>query len=127
MANSHNLIDAFMAPETQPPTYAPGDSVVAWCGTADPTIFVELYRRSDRTFGFRYRAWVAWRDAGGKGDRHGWHELMPDSNSVTDSIDTVRSAAKAHAASYGVVIDESWHPTSNDELKPSAPRSSLVE
>jgi hypothetical protein len=76
MADS--LLDPFWQPEIDPaqPAELP-DDVVSFRAASNLHAGVELLRRSTGTFGFRYRAWVAWRDAGGAARRHSRHESNP--------------------------------------------------
>jgi hypothetical protein len=89
--------------------YSPGPDVTAWRVTRDGAIIQELFLRGGGSFGFRYRAWVNFADAGG-GPHHLWHEYHPSPENISDSADTAKSEAIAHArdtdADFGSWSDE---------------------
>src|SRR5438093_964783 len=107
-AMSHSLFDPFMAPECVPDSpYTPTDRTTVWRAATDGLVFVEVYRRANRTFGFRYVAWVAWRDAGGEAVGHGWWRTERE-GLVTDEYETACKVAEAHARSKGVDLEPAW-------------------
>jgi hypothetical protein len=72
---------------------------------ADGSIIQEIFRRQDGTFGFRYQAWVNFADAGGN-PHHLWHEFLPQSNSITDTIASAKELAEFHAAESKISFGE---------------------
>jgi hypothetical protein len=97
-----------MAPECAPDSpYMPTDGTTAWRAATEGFIFVEVYQRATQTFGFRYVAWVAWRDAGGEAAGHGWWRTEQE-GLVTDEYETACSVAETHARSKGVDLEPSW-------------------
>jgi hypothetical protein len=69
---------------------------------------VEVFRRGDASYGFRYQAWVAWRDAGGNARSHAWWQVQSDEGLFTDEYDTACTVAERHAASKGVQLEPAW-------------------
>ena len=105
---SQTLIDPFMAPEFAPDSpYSPSDGTVAWRTATNGHIVLEVYQRANHTYGFRYTAWVAWRDAGGEARDHSWWQTEPE-GLVTDEYDTACTVAERHAWSKGVELESPW-------------------
>lgn len=59
-----SLIDSFLAPDIAADRYTRSPDAVAYQISAEGSIAAEVFSRSDGTLGFRFMAWVAWRDAG---------------------------------------------------------------
>jgi hypothetical protein len=96
-----------LTPLTSPSrAYSAAADVSSYRVTSDGAVAQELFRRSDESFGFRYRAWVNFADAGG-GAHHTWHEFPPSPSLVTDSVSTARQEAEAHSEQSGLQF-ESW-------------------
>jgi len=107
---AHTLFDNFLAPECAPSSpYTPEEGTIAWRSALDGYIVLEVYRRPNQTYGFRYRAWVAWRDAGGALNGHSWRRTEPE-GLVTDEYETACRLAEEHAQSRGVELEPSWRP-----------------
>jgi len=63
-----SLVDDFLKPIIAPTsTFAVTSDLVAYKLSKDKLVSLQLFRRNNQTFGFRYIAWVAWRDAGDEG------------------------------------------------------------
>jgi len=105
---SHSLLDAFMTPERSPDSpYRAGEGTVAWRAADNGHVVMEIYRRANRTYGFRYMAWVAWRDAGGAVNGHGWWRLEPEVL-VADEYALTCTTAERHAASNDLRLESAW-------------------
>lgn len=108
--SSQALFDSFLEPAIAPTeVHVCAADVVECRSSHDAMIVQEIYRRPNDTLGFRYIAWVAWRDAGDTPRSHSWHALDTDRALVTDVIDTVRAVADNHAASKGLNLAP-WSP-----------------
>lgn len=102
------LIDEFLSPEVPPDAdFEPAEDAVAWCACQAPALILEVFRRSQDTYGARCRAWVAWRDAGGQVRGHGWHELSVAPGIVVESPAEAQDALHAFAAAHGLRL-EPW-------------------
>ncbi|MBV6415988.1 MAG: hypothetical protein CMLOHMNK_00515 [Steroidobacteraceae bacterium] len=106
---SHVLIDAFLQPTSEPETpHEVAGDVVAFRVSADRCVVQEVYRRPNKLLGFRYFAWVAWRDAGEQVRSHGWFKVEPEHALVADSTAVAQQAAAEHANSKGLQLPASW-------------------
>jgi hypothetical protein len=98
-----------MRPEVTPDReYQPSEGTVAWRPGADGNIVLEVFARGGTSYGFRYQAWVAWRDAGGYVRSHGWHRVESDEALFTDEYDTACTVAERHAWSKGIELGPVW-------------------
>ncbi len=107
----HLLFDPSVAPELEPDSYVPPADTVAWRSAQNGRVVVEIYRRSNGTYGCRYTVWVAWRDAGGNVRDHAWFTKEPY-GLVVDRIDLAQALTETHARSNGVDLDPEWNSTS---------------
>lgn len=106
---AQSLFDSFLAPVVAPDQpYRPGERTVAWRRCTNGQIVVEVFQRSNDSFGFRYRAWVAWRDAGGEVHSHSWWEKHPEHALFTDELETARTIAEQHASAKGINLEPQW-------------------
>jgi hypothetical protein len=96
-----------MNPEIDPiEIYKPKNDVIGH-RFSNNNIVLEIYYRQDRTIGFRYQAWVAWRDAGNNVRSHSWQEIKPQSL-IIDNILEAKKIAEAHAESIGIEFIQEW-------------------
>jgi hypothetical protein len=103
------LIDPFMIPEISPERpYSPAEGTVAWCSSIDGMIVLEVFSRTDGSFGFRYQSWGAWRAAGDKVQGHSWWKCEAADAYFVDRFDTTREIAEKHAQSKDVELDSMW-------------------
>jgi hypothetical protein len=103
------LIDPFLTPVIAPERpYSPTEGTVSWRPSVDGMIVLEVFRRTNGFFGFRYQAWVAWRDAGDEVQGHSWWKCEADDAYFADRFDTIREIAELHAQSKGVELDSVW-------------------
>jgi len=101
--SSHTLFGDFLDPVVTPnELHACAADVLACRASADGLVIQEIYRRPNALLGFRYIAWVAWRDAGNTPQSHSWHEVSADEALVTDDEETARRVADHHAAAKGL-------------------------
>lgn len=99
---SHTLFDAFLEPAVAPnESHSCGADVVACRGSADGLVNQEIYRRANGLFGFRYVAWVAWRDAGSTPRDHSWRAIDADQALVTDDYATACQVAEGQRCWQG--------------------------
>ena len=98
--SSHALFDSGLAPVEMPrDAHVCEPDVVGCRSTVDGLVAQEVYRRPNGLFGFRYFAWVAWRDAADVVRSHTWHRISPDEGFVTDEYPTACEVAQHHAVS----------------------------
>lgn len=103
-----SLIDEFLAPETGPDSpYQPGADVVSLAAASGVPVIFEIFVRPGNTYGFRYSAWVGWRDAGGSVRNHSWWQAEPQV-SILGSVHEAEAAAQAFASTQGVKGISSW-------------------
>lgn len=112
------LIDQFMKPAEAPSGYAPASDVVATLTFDDGLVVAEVFPRNSGTFGFRFSAWVAWRDAGGHVRSHSWWHPACEAF-VTDSTFSAEEGALRFAKSKGLAPAGNWQPTANKTMKPT--------
>ena len=91
-----------------PAPYVPGPDVAYWRPSDDVRIVLEVFRHSNGAFGFRYRAWVDWRDAGGELRGCSWHELYPAESLFPDDPYEAQLTAEHHASSKRVPLGGGW-------------------
>lgn len=103
-----SLIDSFLATDIAADSYAPSQDAVACQISADGLIAAEVFSRSDGTLGFRFVAWVAWRDAGGNARSHAWEAIHPNHGLVTDRIEVAQEEATRYAAARGMALQDTW-------------------
>jgi len=104
-----SLIDAFLQPETEPDfQHVPESDAECFARAVGEYLVLEVFRRQSGSFGFRYVAWVAWRDAGNEVRSHSWHAYEPPDSGVFD-LQSAREAAERFAHSNGLVLQR-WLP-----------------
>ncbi|CAN7378513.1 hypothetical protein LJR066_002132 [Acidovorax sp. LjRoot66] len=103
-----SLIDSFLAPDIAADRYTRSPDAVAYQISAEGSIAAEVFSRSDGTLGFRFMAWVAWRDAGGNARSHAWEAIHPNHGLVTDRIEVAQEEATRYAAARGVALQGNW-------------------
>lgn len=104
------MIPPMLSPVADPGPYIPGHDVVLWRPLDAGGYVQEIFRRAEGTYGFRYLAWVAWRDAGGAVREHGWHKLPGALTLVTDTESNARSEAESDLARHGFDVTGEWMP-----------------
>ena len=104
----NSLVSDFLSPEIAPEDYSPAPNVVAWRALMDGEIVLEVFKRSNGTYGYQYQAWVAWRDAGDEVNGHGWHTISPKSELVSDNILETRDLAVSNSESLGLTFYAEW-------------------
>ena len=106
-----SIVSTSMAP-TEAPTsaYASGPEVLAVAYVVGQPVVLEIFRRPSGTIGFRYSAWVAWRDADDIVRGHSWWQHEPAEAIVTDLILDAQRSAETFATSNGVEI-RTWYTT----------------
>jgi hypothetical protein len=105
----HTLFDSSLHPEQLPDCqYAPDADVVSVREASDIPVIAEVYKRAGGTFGFRFQAWVAWRDAGGDIRSHSWHEITPKESLFTGNVEEAQFAADSYVASTGITLAGHW-------------------
>lgn len=102
------LIDPFLKPVLPAEPYEPSRDVVACRKSADGLTVAEVFSRTDGSLGFRFAAWVAWRDAGGEARGHGWECTHPDRSLFTDSFEVATDDANRYAESCGLLLEGLW-------------------
>jgi hypothetical protein len=101
MKQLDQLISSAVVSSTPTGKYNPDIGTVQWRLIAGTGIAQEIFQRPTGTFGFRYRAWAAWRDAGGIVREHSWFEFRGIDALVTDTLQSAVSAAESDATARG--------------------------
>jgi len=101
-------VGEFLRPVLDPEQYVPESDVVAWETLENGRIVLEVFKRTNGTFGFRYNAWVAWRDAGDDVRSHSWFRMNPASNLITDSFPDACNYAVSRANERGLSSEGKW-------------------
>jgi len=105
---SHALFDFVLDPVVAPQeAHVCAEDAVACRGSADGLVVQEIYRRPNALLGFRYVAWVGWRDAGNTPRSHSWHEVSSGQALVTDDYDAACQVAESDAIAKGLHLS-SW-------------------
>ena len=73
------------------------------------SVIAEIIRRDVGSFGCRFMAWVAWRDAGDVIRSHTWHEIHR-SGIVADSVVLAQQLADLAAKEYSLTVTGTWVP-----------------
>ena len=102
------FMNPFMLPDLEPEPYRPGPEVVAWLPAMDGRVVVEIFRRTNDAYGFRYNAWVAWRDGGGEARKHSWWENHPVTAVFCPEQEIARKIAVEDARNAGVELENTW-------------------
>ena len=99
---SYTLIDSSLQATCLPEVgYEPADDIASWSESSSPMLVAEIFARPEGTFGYRWSAWVAWRDAGHNVRAHSWHAFSPPTALVTDSLAEAQQQATSFFASNG--------------------------
>jgi len=102
------LFGEFMTPEIEPTeAYSLNSDVVTYKLAIPSSIVLEIFKRSGGTYGFRYQAWVAWRDAGNSVYSHSWWDFQP-THLFVDRLEEAEMIAEAHASSIGISLSQEW-------------------
>lgn len=108
--NTHKLFDSFLSPERPPECpYSPDSDVFLIRTANDISAIAEIYEKSGGSYGFRFQAWVARRDAGGVARSHSWHEINAKEVLFTDCVEEAQRVADAYAAAIGISLTGDWH------------------
>ena len=102
------LFDDFLKQAIPPEEYVPLEGTILFKTSDNNDIVLEIFQRKDGSFGFRYQAWVGWRDAGNNLVSHRWTEINPGQTTITDELVTVKNAAIEMANSKGLVFKLDW-------------------
>ena len=109
-----------MAPEIEPiEPYSSKSYMVTYKLAIPPSIVLEIYNKSGGNFGFRYQAWIAWRDAGDSVRSHSWWEFEP-APLLTDRLEEAEMIAEAHASSIGIGLGQEWLNPANQRIQSDA-------
>ena len=108
------LIDDFLKPEIPPEKYLPASNVIAWRSLGGGYGALEVFRRKSGTFGFQYRVWVAWRDAGNEVQDHGWHIISSRTELMAGTLPEARTLASMDAEELCLELTGEWASVSSD-------------
>ena len=104
-----SLVDDFSKPIIEPTSsFEVTPDLVAYKITKDKLVSLQIFRRNNQTFGFRYIAWVAWRDAGDEVRSHSWHEIQQKDNPISDSLIEMQKIAEYNASKKDIEFSEAW-------------------
>ena len=106
--NMKPLIDEFLKPETEPDDYKPEPDVITFRKLENGQVVIEVIKKNNKIFGFHYRAWVAWRDAGNEVRSHSWHTIEPKDNLLTDTASEAQKIANKSIIYYGLSPISEW-------------------
>lgn len=105
------LVNDFLRPVDTPEKYAALSDVVAWKATSEGQVIIEIFKRANGTFGYRFNAWVAWRDADDEVRSHDWLQINPQNNLITDTIEKACLYAEKEALRHDLSVSVNWqHP-----------------
>ncbi len=105
---THTLFDEFLFPENKPTFQSTTEnSVYAWSDAQEYPIVFEVFEKDTNIYGFRYQAWIAWRDAGNVVRDHDWRMFEPQIL-FTDNPSEAIAAADMYAKVHGVELTEVW-------------------
>lgn len=105
---SHTLFDSFLIPEQEPTSaYTPENCIALWAAATQYSVICEVYEKNSSLFGFRFQAWVAWRDAGNNVRSHDWYAIEPE-GLLTDNVNEAIECATNYANSKGVLLSAKW-------------------
>jgi hypothetical protein len=102
-------LDEDLKPLIPAEPYEPACDVVAWRISSDGCLLAEIYMRSNRTYGYRYNAWVVWRDASAEPRDHGWLDLGAIYGTITDQISVAKLNCDEESAGRGLYICKDWY------------------
>ena len=102
------LITPFLSPVLAAEPYEPTRDVVAYQVPVDGLTAAEIFSRPDGSLGFRFAAWVAWRDAGGEAREHGWECIHPERSLFADRLEVAADEAIRHARYFGLQLGDCW-------------------
>ena len=103
------LAEDFLQPEIDPTDVdAPMGDVVAWRNIENQHTSVEVYKTSTGLYTFRYRMWVAWRNADGEAEAHGWHTIAPTMTTIIDNLVDTCLEADRDIETMGLVYVGEW-------------------
>ena len=103
------LVNEFMKPEIPPEVeYSPTEHTILFRVSENKDVVLEIFKRINTTYGFRYQAWVGWRDAGDLVRSHSWTEIDSGSNIVTDDLESIKKEAEENAKTKGVTFTSGW-------------------
>ena len=97
-----------MNPEIEPnKAYISKSDVVIFRMSSNRNIIQEVYSDSNNRYGFRYQAWVAWRDSSKIVRDHNWWETEPEKIIVDNIIDATNCAIE-HSKVNSIEYLEDW-------------------
>jgi hypothetical protein len=96
------------SPSAPSSPYRPESDVVSFSASAQDAVVAEVFVRPEGTFGYRYSAWVAWRDAGDAIASESWHCFSLDESLITDSVSQAQAAVRSFLQRHGVEIQATW-------------------
>lgn len=102
------LTASFLKPVLAAEPYLPSQGVASYQVSTDGLAVAEVFARVDGSWGFRFAAWVAWRDAGGEVRAHSWESVHPTHALVTDRFGVAADEATRYGASRGVTLKGTW-------------------
>ena len=102
-----SLVNENMRPECHPEPYVADSQVASSRRYADGGVIAEVTRRGDGTFGCRFLAWVAWRDAGDNIRSHSWYEIR-QTGVIADSVVLAQQLADEYAKESAISPCGSW-------------------
>lgn len=101
------LVSAWMRPELPPELHVAESHVASFRNYDDGGVVAEVTRREGGSFGCRFQAWVAWRDAADNIRSHGWQEIS-QTGVVADSLASAQGLADEYARGCGLSPSGSW-------------------
>ena len=111
-------LDDFVKPEDAPEEYIHDAEVVAWRELDNGKVILEVFWRTKEALGYRYQAWVAWRDAGNEIRDHSWFLINPRDTLINDSLPVTIALAEDDARTTGLQFTSEWH--LSDTVEPTA-------
>lgn len=101
------LIDPWRQPELPPARYLPDASVISCRRFSDGRVIAEVFRRDVGSFGCRFVAWVARRDAGDMIRDHAW-DVVRETGIIAESLGSAQALADLTAQECGLLSFRPW-------------------
>ena len=104
------LINNFLKPVVPPQeAYRGSSDVAAWRQLNGGEAVLEVFQRDNGLFGYRFQAWVAWRDAANEVRSHSWYQIDLKSALITDRRAEEISLADKSALELGASFSGEWN------------------
>ncbi len=101
------LVDPWLQPELPPARYVSDASVMSCRRFSDGRVIAEVFRRDVGSFGGRFVAWIARRDAGDMIRDHAW-DVVRETGIIAESLGSAQALADLTAQESGLLSSGPW-------------------